>query len=79
MEEYNTITNEIVLQLQFTVPLFCPQHLSDRYLETPEEPASFTAFVNMHMAVPAYLTAHQSTSLTSQPLLQQAIGIVFVP
>jgi len=24
MEEYKTITNEVVLQLQFTVPLFCP-------------------------------------------------------
>lgn len=73
MEEYKTIANEVVLQLQFTVPLFCPHHLSNRYLETPQEPASFTAFVNMYKAVPAYLTAHQGTSLTFQPLLQQAM------
>lgn len=64
MEEYKTIINEIILQLQFTVPLFCLQHLSDRYLETPEEPVSFTAFFNMHVAGPVHLTAYQNTSLT---------------
>lgn len=72
MEEYKTITIEIVLQLQFTVPLFSHQHLSDRYLETPEKPMSF-----MHLLIctwlPVYLTAQQSTSLTLQPLLQQPI------
>lgn len=74
MEECKATTNKIVLQLQFTVPLLCPQHVSDRCLETPEEPESFVTFVSMHVAVPAYLAAHQNTSLTSQPLLQQAMS-----
>lgn len=79
MEECKTITNKIVFQLQFLVPLSCPQRLSDRYLETPEEPASFAAFVSVPTAVPADPTAHQSTPLTSQPLLQQAVQIMPVP